>query len=366
MSNLIIEKNKIIMPDKITISHISNIYNEFLKNLSQLNTKKIIIDFNKTNQLDSAGVALIDQIIEILNNKNIQYKTENIAPSVKNIIDTFSSQKLKAIKPEYETKSDIITKIYNIYENFKSNIIFFTIILIDMIYWSFFAIIGKGQHKKDSITQQLILIGYNAVPIIGLMSLLVGLILALQSAAQLRQFGANIYIVDLIGIAMVREMGPLMTAIMMAGRSGSAFASEIATMIVTDEIDALKVMSINPIRFVLVPKFLAITIAMPLLITVSDFLGILGGFFIGILYLNIPTTAFLNRLVEILILSDITIGIFKGICFSWIIVTVGSYFGLKVKGGAQGVGKVTTASVVTSIFLVILADSIFSLIFYFG
>jgi phospholipid/cholesterol/gamma-HCH transport system permease protein len=198
-----------------------------------------------------------------------------------------------------------------------------------------------------------------------LISFLIGFILALQSAAQLRQFGANIFIADLIGIAMLREMGPIMTAIVVAGRSGSAIASEIATMVVTEEVDALKTMSLNPIRYVVVPKFHGITLTMPLLTIFSDFLGILGGFIIGITYLQLSATAFLNELATVVIMKDVLTGLFKSIIFAWIIIIVACYYGLKVTGGSEGVGKATTASVVASIFYVIIADSIMGLIFYF-
>ena len=213
--------------------------------------------------------------------------------------------------------------------------------------------------------QQSILIGVDAVPIIALLSFILGLILALQSAVQLKQFGADIFLVDLITVTMISEMGPILTAIMVSGRSGSAIASEIATMTVTEEIDALKMMALDPIRFVVVPKFHAMTICMPLLVTLSMFVGIFGGAIIGFSVLDISPQLFWSRVIEVANARDFIIAIGKSIVFSWVIVIIGVYYGLNVKGGAEGVGKVTTTSVVASIFWIIVLDAINSLIFYF-
>ena len=189
---------------------------------------------------------------------------------------------------------------------------------------------------------------------------------ALQSAAQLRQFGANIFIADLVGIAMTAEMGPLMTAILLAGRIGSATAAEIATMTITEEVDALKTMGIHPLRYLVVPRFLAITITQPLLTVVANLLGILGGFVIAVTYLDLSASVFGHQLLDALRVKDLMTGLVKSIAFGWIIVFVGAHRGFQVRGGAEGVGLATTSSVVQAIFMVIAADAFFSLIFYFG
>ena len=206
----------------------------------------------------------------------------------------------------------------------------------------------------------------NAFPIVALISFLIGFILALQSAAQLRQFGASIFVADLISISMTREMGPLMTAIIFAGRSGSAIAAELATMVVTEETDALKAMGLNPVRYNLVPKIHAISTMMPLLTILSMVLGILGSLLIGVVYLGIGVKPFMMQAINALILKDILTGLVKSIVFAWLIVITSAAYGLRVRGGAADVGRATTASVVTSIFLVILADSVLGLLFYFS
>jgi len=206
--------------------------------------------------------------------------------------------------------------------------------------------------------------GVKAAFIVGAMSFIIGLVLALQSAAQLRTLGANIYIVDLTVIAMMSEMGPLITAILVAGRTGSSIAAEIATMNVTSETDALKTMGLRPIRFVVVPKMHGGILTMPFLTILADVMGILGGLVIAATYLDISPLVFLNRMEQSLLLKDIVFGIVKSLVFIYLIVITGSYFGFRAEKGASAVGKVTTSAVVVSISLVILADSVMGLLFY--
>lgn len=225
---------------------------------------------------------------------------------------------------------------------------------------------GRRGIRQGAIVEQMVRIGLESLGIVCLVSLLVGLTVALQSAAQLRQFGANIFIVDLIGISMTREMGPLMTAIIVAGRSGSSIAAELATMTITEEIDALRAMGVQPVRFLVVPRFLAITATQPLLTTLANVCGIAGGLFIGVTYLDLSPQMFLSRLMDSLALKDLLTGLVKSVSFAWIIVFIGAHRGFSVRGGAEGVGVATTGSVVQAIFAVIVADAFFSLVFYFG
>jgi phospholipid/cholesterol/gamma-HCH transport system permease protein len=165
-------------------------------------------------------------------------------------------------------------------------------------------------------------------------------------------------------IAMMREMGPLITAIILAGRSGSAIAAEISTMKVTSELDALETMALNPVRFVTVPKMHGGLVTVPFLTILADVMGIIGGLLVAYTYLDITPTVFINRMGDALKNRDIIIGIFKSLVFISIVVLTGSFFGFQVKRGAEGVGKMTTKAVVVAITLVIIADSILGLIFY--
>jgi phospholipid/cholesterol/gamma-HCH transport system permease protein len=232
------------------------------------------------------------------------------------------------------------------------------------VYW---ACIGpfkrKGVRWTNSI-HQMVLIGFDAIPIVTLISLSVGIIMALQAAYQLRRVGALIYVADLVGISITRELGPLLTAIILAGRSGSAFAAEIGSMKVAEEVDALVAMGLNPVKFLAVPKMLGIMIMLPSLVLISDFVGISGGFFIAVVGLKLNFERYLNQTVNALVMADIMTGLVKGLVFALIIGFVGCYQGFSVEGGAEGVGLRTTRSVVTGIFLIILADCFFTLLFY--
>ncbi len=233
----------------------------------------------------------------------------------------------------------------------------------ELAWWSLAGLFDKKGQRKGSFTAQGVLLGYNALPVVCLLSFIIGFILSLQSAAQLKIYGGNVFLPDLLAVTLVREMGPLITAIIVAGRSGSAIASEIATMQVSEEIDALRMMAINPLRYVVVPKFHAITVVMPLLVVFSIIVGELGGLIIGMSMLDLSLTMFVSRSIEIIALKDILISLGKSIVFAWLIVVIGAYYGFRVKGGAEGVGKATTASVVAAIFAVVIADAIFSLFY---
>ncbi len=220
------------------------------------------------------------------------------------------------------------------------------------------------QLKWDAFITQCSDIGARALRIVALITFLVGLTLAFQSAYQLQQFGAAIYVADLIAVSVVREMGPLMTAILVAGRSGSSIAAEIATMQVSEEIDALKVMGVDPITFLAVPRLLALIVVMPLLTALADVVGIFGGFLVGTLYLDLTASSFLNQVRSALAPFDVVSGVIKSIIFAWGIGLIGLFYGLRVRGGASEVGRTTTASVVASIFYIIVADCLFSVVFY--
>jgi phospholipid/cholesterol/gamma-HCH transport system permease protein len=240
----------------------------------------------------------------------------------------------------------------------------FLFLVADVMYWTVVDIFRRDGRRKGSFVQQANNIGVNAITIVGPLSFIIGLVLALQSAAQIRNFGANIFIVDLTVIAMMREMGPLITAIILAGRSGSAIAAEVSTMKVTSELEALQTMALNPVRFVIVPKMHGGLVTVPFLTILADVLGILGGMLVAFYFLDISPYVFINRIGSVLENRDIIIGFFKSLVFISIVVLTGSFFGLKVEHGAEGVGLVTTRAVVVSITLVIVADSILGLIFY--
>ena len=205
--------------------------------------------------------------------------------------------------------------------------------------------------------------GFDALPIVGLLSFLLGIVVAYQGADQLRQYGANIFVADLVGLSMLREFAPLITAIIIAGRSGSAYAAQIGTMSVTEEIDAMRTLGIAPLDLLVLPKILALVIALPLLTVFADVLGVFGGMIMARAQLGVGFGEFLDRLVKAVSITSYLIGIGKAPVFAAIIAVVGCFQGFRTRGGADSVGRQTTRAVVQSIFLVIVADALFSIAF---
>ena len=238
-------------------------------------------------------------------------------------------------------------------------------IINDSFYWTLISPFrGKPVRVKATISE-MVKAGYNSVPIVATISLFVGIILAMQAAYQLKKVGALIYVANLVGVSLTRELSPILTAIIVSGRSGSAFAAEIGSMKAAEEIDALTTMGINPVRFLVTPKLIALMIMLPSLTVISDIVGIFGGFLLATTLLEVHPYNYYQQSVNALLVKDIFTGLIKAWAFGIIITLVGAYQGFKVTGGAEEVGRRTTASVVASIFLVIMFDLFFTTLFYY-
>jgi phospholipid/cholesterol/gamma-HCH transport system permease protein len=211
---------------------------------------------------------------------------------------------------------------------------------------------------------QMIRLGSTALPIVLLLSTLIGFTLALQSGLQLEKYGAAIFLADGIGISMITEIGPLMTAVILAGRSGSAITAELATMTVQEEVAALRSMAANPLQFLVLPRFWALSATQPLLTVASALSGIFSGLLVALLFFNISPQAFLGQLQDGVEIRYVWQMLLKSVTFAWLIVFIATVKGLGVRGGADAVGRATTACVVTCIFAIVLADALFSFIFY--
>ena len=223
---------------------------------------------------------------------------------------------------------------------------------------------GKPLRLQRAISQAM-QVGVRALPILSLITFFIGLILALQSAYELRKFGALTYVASAVAISMSRELGPLITAIVVIGRSGSAFAAEIGTMKVTEEIDALETMAIDPVHFLVTPKFLAMIVMLPCLTIWANSMGILGGSLFGVTQAGFVFTGYIRASVDALFLRDIITGLIKSVMFGITITAVGCHEGLSTGAGAEQVGRSTTRAVVASIFLVVLVDLVFTALFFF-
>ena len=237
-------------------------------------------------------------------------------------------------------------------------------LLTDEIYHTLKYLRRRRGVLPGEIVHQVFAMGYRSYPIICLITFLIGITISLTSAAQLKMFGADIYLADLIGIAMINELVPLMAGIMLAGKIGASITAEIATMKAMDEIDALTTMGIVPEKFLMVPRLIAITLVVPLLVALADFVGIIGGVLVGRLTLGTPTAVFVREVVSAVSLRDFLIGLGKTMVFGWAVVVAAGYKGFSIERGAEGVGRATTESVVLSIALIIGLDCVFAFVLY--
>jgi phospholipid/cholesterol/gamma-HCH transport system permease protein len=325
--------------------------------------KALTINLDKLDDIDSAGVMALFYIRQKLAQAG---KSVTIKGGEKHIwqkIELFKPEKWE--KPTPPTPGNLFEVVGSgVHHFFSSYLLSFITLAANIFYWSVKDLFNNKARRKGEFANQAVLIGVNAVLIVIFMAFVIGLVLALQSSQQLRNFGANIFIVDLTVIGMMSQMGPLITAILVAGRSGSAIAAEIATMKVTSELDALKTMGLDPVRFVVVPKMYACLFTMPFLIILANVFGIIGGAITAYFYLDITPEIFINRMAGVMNNKDLFTGLVKSQAYASLIVLTGSFYGFRVVRGAEGVGKVTTTAVVVAISLVILADSILGLMFY--
>lgn len=318
---------------------------------------KIILDFSLVNSIDNTAIAALAECVAQAHSFGKKLQIKSVSAEIKQILQQAPAPKLQtANKPQINFFERIGAWLITT----GQGMVDFLQLLADAAYWGLLAPFRRRFPPPGATSLQAIRIGVDALPIIGLIAFLLGLIMAFQAAYQLRQFGANIFVANLVGISMVRELGPLMSAIMVAGRSGSAIAAELGTMTVGEEIDALRIMGINEIRFLVIPRLYAITITQPALTLLASIIGIFGGYLIGTIYLDLSPSAYIQQTLRAVTIDDLVLGLSKSLVFSWIIVLTGCFCGLRITGGARGVGQATIASVVASIFAIIVTDSIFA------
>ena len=239
-------------------------------------------------------------------------------------------------------------------------------LFFNTLYWLFFAPFTGRFIGRRYIFAQMVFAGVQSILIVFFVTLFIGIVLAMQGAYQLDQLGAVRFVAALISVSMCREIGPVLIALVVAGRVGSAIAAELGTMKVTEQIEALATMALNPVRFLVVPRFLSLIVMLPALTIIGDLVGMFGGYLVGVYNLKISPGLYIKTNFEFLVMKDVMTGVFKSFVFAMIIAMIGCYQGLNTKGGAEGVGRATTLSVVVSFILIILADAILTGIFYFS
>jgi phospholipid/cholesterol/gamma-HCH transport system permease protein len=237
---------------------------------------------------------------------------------------------------------------------------------LSLLYWVFVAPFTGQFFKISPIFRQMVAIGTRATPMVALTAFSIGVTLALQAANALQQMGAEIYVPNLVTLSMLRELGPVLIAVIVIGRSGSAVAAELGTMKVSEEIEALEVMAINPVQYLVVPRFLAMMIMLPTLTIFGNYIGMVGGWAVCKFALNFNTAGFIIRAVESADTWDLYSGVIKSAVFAWITITVACNAGLSVDGGAEGVGQATTGAVVQALLAMLVTNAILTGIFFFG
>jgi len=320
---------------------------------------RLVLDLSATERIDSSGVCLIELLRRQYGEQGGQFVVQGASPRIAGQLAPAKPGPPAAWPPVREGALERLGGA--VVEAVRAAVDALSM-FAEMLYWSTIGFFRRQDFKRGGLYEQMYQLGYKAVGIIALLSFLIGVVLSLQSAMQLKTLGMGIFLVPLIGITMIRQMGPLLTAIILAGRTGSATTAEIATMVVGEEIDALRTMGINPMQYIMAPKFWAISLTMPLLSIIATASGILGGYVIALLYLDLNTSLFVSELSKVIKLEHVLAGCFKSMVFSWLIIWVGCYFGFRVRGGAEAVGRETTSSVVAGIFIIIVANALFSFI----
>jgi len=323
----------------------------------------LTVDLENVTYLDDFGTLVLIELRKITVKANGDFQLLNSSEKIREMLMFLRFDSLfKKASFEKKRRQGIFVRLgektFDIILDLKYAISFIGAITLSLGYYLTHP---KALRREDTL-EYMQKIGVDGLPIVALISFLMGLIMAFMSSVQLEQFGANIYVASLVGLSMTRELGPIMTAIIVAGRSGSAFAAEIGTMKISEEVDALFTMGFDPVGFLVIPKLIAALVMVPILTLFSDIFAIAGGLLVGVFMLDLTVGAYVSQTINTLTVFDVFWGVLKGGIFALLITWVGCLRGFQVSGGAASVGEATTSAVVSSIFLIILFDSIFSVV----
>ncbi|RUM75078.1 MAG: ABC transporter permease [Sulfurovum sp.] len=323
------------------------------------NNRKIIWDVGRVEVFDSAGVLLFIESVERFR-RHTKVKIVGCTSKQKQMHDLLIQSMHAHIPDRKEHFLESVGKrAVALYRDVYDFLHFFGKTTVTLLH----LLIHPGKFRLKETVYHIYQSGFGALMIIGLTAFLVGMVIAYQGAVQLAKFGADIFIVDTVGISITRELGPMITAIVIAGRSGSAYTAEIGAMKITEEIAAMRTMGFDPYNFLVLPRIIALVIALPLLIFFADIVGIFGGMVASDLQLGITFHMFTERLYEVLEVKHYILGMIKGPVFALIIAAIGCFRGFQVSDNTESIGLQTTASVVNSIFLVIAFDALFSVLY---
>ncbi|MDX2052793.1 MAG: MlaE family lipid ABC transporter permease subunit [Polyangiaceae bacterium] len=357
------EMSRIELGGSITIDDSAALWKRIGESLAELKgVRSVAIDLSRIQLIDGACMALLVHFRNNVRSRRIACEFVGATPEVERIVDLYGghnkSKRRRAVRRPLNAVEQIGNATVAVLLEVRQILDFFGQLVISAI--------QAVKHPKTvnfhDVGPTMERAGADAAPIVMLINFLIGFVMAYQSAVQLKQFGANIYVVDLVAVSMTRELGPLMTAIIMCGRSGAAFAAELGTMQVSEEVDALRTLGFMPLRHLVMPRMLGLILVAPFLVLLADAVGILGGLVVAALTLDITPTGFLIQLESAVKPSDIVSGLVKSVAFAGAIALISCQQGLATTGGAEGVGRRTTGAVVSILFALIVIDAIFTIL----
>ena len=342
----------------------SSIWQKAMDALEEASSKSVVVDTAGVDYCDGTGIGLLVELTLRQRKAGGELEITGLRTEFQRLMDMFDPAEFEKTQIEKPYKARLPEEVgraaFTIWDNIRSQITFLGELIVALV-----SAVGNPRRVR---WKDAFLIaetgGVNALPIIALISFLIGLIMAFQAAIPMRQFGAEIFVADLIALSTLRELGPLMTAIVMAGRTSAAFAAELGTMKVNEEIDAMSTMGLDPVRFLVVTRVIAILIMMPLLTIFANLLGIIGGSVV-LLSLGYPLVTYVDRIIISASYVDLLGGLFKSLAFGLIVAGIGCSRGLQTKTGASAVGVSTTKAVVSGFILIIITDGIFSVVYFY-
>jgi phospholipid/cholesterol/gamma-HCH transport system permease protein len=328
--------------------------------------KNLVLDMSSITYFDSSGAAILTDVQRMCGEMNNTLRLANVPERMQSLVKLVDREHLKdseILMPRQEPS--LLVQIGDgtrkVIANAKDIIAFIGAVAQATAH----DLVRPRRMKWDRLWKLIERSGSDAVPIVTALSFLMGGILAFQAALQLRKFGANIFVADLVSVSICVEMGPLLVALIVTGRSGAAFAAQIGTMQVNEEVDALRVMGIDPIRYLVAPRIVAVAFALPCLTLFADLIGVLGGCLVASFSLDLTPTTFFNQVRKVLEVSDVLKGVLKSAAYGVEIALIGCLRGFQVRGGAASVGHATTSTVVTCIFVLTVTNAVFSLLYHY-
>ncbi len=351
--------NILSMPRSLRLQDVPQVYREIRRRLEE---GPVTVDFQAVEEFDTSGLSLL----HYLQRCDPRIEVVHVGDRLRGALGAFLGGEAPAAceMPRPSLPTRVLHSLSDRFVAMTRRVSIFLVLLADEIYHTFGFVRKRRGVYPGEVWNQLYFMGYKSFPITGLLIFLVGVTIALMSAQQLKLYGATIYVADLIGLSMLRELVPLMTGIILAGKVGAAVTAELATMTVLEEVDALTTMNVIPEKYLMAPRLVAITLAVPLLVALADIVGIGAGIIVGRVSLDIMPSAFIREMLTSIGMSDFLIGMLKTLVFGWVVIVGSGYKGLTVGRSAAEVGRATTESVVLSISMIVAIDCIFAFVIY--